>query len=128
VEIWREHPLLGIGMDNARMIGGEVFNKGEYYLHNNYMELLADGGLIGFLLYYSMPFLLLTRAVRQQRRWVEDDAMICVILLLLMLVLDVGFVSYDSRTNYLLYLAIYIEFRNKHTDKDKILRESGDLT
>ena len=128
VEIWREHPLLGIGMDNARMIGGEVFNKGEYYLHNNYMELLADGGLIGFLLYYSMPFLLLTRAVRQQRRWVEDDAMICVILLLLMLVLDIGFVSYDSRTNYLLYLAIYIEFRNKHTDKDKILRESGDLT
>ena len=51
VETWLMHPLIGTGMNNFPAI--QTVKFGYYYAHNNYLELLADLGLVGFLIYYS---------------------------------------------------------------------------
>ena len=115
-EIFKEHPVLGIGMDNARLIAGPLFNRDEYYLHNNYVELLADGGLVGFLLYYSM-FAYLLAVYLKRRDFRDTEYNICLILLLLRLVVDVGVVSYNGRLSYLLILIILIKSRIMKRDE-----------
>jgi len=40
-------PILGIGIANA-----SIFLSSHYYCHNNYVELLSTGGLVGFLVFY----------------------------------------------------------------------------
>ncbi len=55
-EYWLNNPLFGIGLDQFR-----VLNQSSYS-HNNYVELLATTGLIGFITYYFSIFkLLLTK-------------------------------------------------------------------
>lgn len=50
-EQFLQNPVLGIGYYNF-----QYFNRYGLYAHNNYLELLADLGLTGFVLYYSMYF------------------------------------------------------------------------
>ena len=52
-EYWLNNPIFGIGLDQFR-----VLNQSSYS-HNNYVELLATTGLIGFITYYFSIFKLL---------------------------------------------------------------------
>lgn len=49
IQVWKEHPFLGVGWNNYR-----YYNDAKLYAHNNYVELLASLGIVGFLLYYAM--------------------------------------------------------------------------
>lgn len=45
--VWKDHPFLGVGLDNFRL-----YSSSGLYAHSNYMELLADNGLLGFSIFY----------------------------------------------------------------------------
>jgi hypothetical protein len=68
VQIWREHPLLGIGPDNFRHVYGRYLGLGAWdvrvHANNTYIEVLAGMGLIGVL---ALGWLL-TRATLSARR------------------------------------------------------------
>ena len=50
-----DSPLLGIGIGNTRLV--VLQNMGfDYYLHNNYLEILASVGVLGAIPYYYMWF------------------------------------------------------------------------
>ena len=49
-EVWMSHPLAGVGFNNFPVV--QTVQSGYYYAHNNYMELLADLGIIGFFCFY----------------------------------------------------------------------------
>ena len=49
---FKEKPILGVGLDCFRLVSGDILGR-YYYAHNNYLELLADIGIIGFISYYS---------------------------------------------------------------------------
>jgi len=51
-QFFMEHPLLGHGLNNYRILFGGVFYEYDYS-HNNFIELLVNLGLTGFVLYYS---------------------------------------------------------------------------
>lgn len=48
IELFLERPILGWGVE-----GFKVASRIGLYAHSNYVELLADYGIVGFLLYYS---------------------------------------------------------------------------
>ena len=48
----RQTPYFGIGMGNARLLVVENLGQ-DCYLHCNYAELAADGGLVGLASYYG---------------------------------------------------------------------------
>src|SRR5690606_22989098 len=53
LELWREHPFFGLGSNQFRYYMPE-FGLRETYSHSNPIEILANYGLIGFVLYYSI--------------------------------------------------------------------------
>lgn len=48
-EAFSANPFIGIGLDNFRL-----FTSAKTYAHSNYMELLADTGVIGFIIFFMI--------------------------------------------------------------------------
>lgn len=75
------NPILGIGYYNF-----QYFNQYGLYAHNNYLELLADLGMIGFILYYSMYFgVFITASKRVLNKQDKNAAFKFVLIYLVML-------------------------------------------
>ena len=52
-DIFLKNPLLGIGLNNYSYVAYNNYSIwGQVYAHNNYVELLSDFGIVGFVLYY----------------------------------------------------------------------------
>lgn len=96
-------PIFGIGIGSASYLTMQTFGVSSY-LHNNYVELLATGGIIGFMLYYINIFYILIGLFKILKAR-NSMAVIAFILLFTQLLLDFGAVSYFSRITH-----IYIIF------------------
>lgn len=99
--IIHKHPIIGVGLDNARF-----YNTYGVYLHNNYLELMADLGIVGAFLYYSVYLGILKNYVKY-RNFIDKEYDICLTLLILVLILDWGRVTYyDLETYYFISLLL----------------------
>ena len=102
-----EHPFTGIGIGNTSYITKEV--RADYlgYLHNNYIELLASVGLIGFLLYYYNYYYII-KLYLKNRKEKKTYINLVTILVVINLVVEVGYVSFSTIGVCLLLLFEYI--------------------
>lgn len=71
------HPALGVGLDNFRVAINKYpefnsFNLGAY-AHSNYIELMADTGFIGFVLYMGIYIVLGMRLLRLRKQPLEAE-------------------------------------------------------
>ena len=114
LQLWAEQPLAGLGAGQFKSQSG--FNM---YAHNNYVELLANDGIIGLILYYIVPAALLFVVLRPRARssFSLETRVNVVIAVLALLFLDVATVTLRSKGYwvFLLSLAAALE-----------LEESGD--
>lgn len=116
-------PLLGIGMGASGLLTAARLND-DTYLHNNYVELLATLGALGFLLYYGLYAHILTRlAPRVHAR--EATAIIAAVILLLQLVMDYGAVFFDSKTTWVHFLIGFLAIHAPSTPRDVANISSG---
>ena len=99
--LWKSNPILGVGMDNARL-----YTIQDYYCHNDVVELLADGGIFGFLLYFGV-FTVLAFRVHRIRDANRELSKLGMVLILLQLVLSFGSVHYYLKDTYYLALIYY---------------------
>ena len=103
-------PITGIGIGSSGALLQQYYGR-DTYLHNNFAELLAGGGIIGFLIYYSIHIHLLYDYVKCRR--VSDPYLVlCVVFLLVQLIMEYGMVSYYSKTTYFYFLIFFLEARN----------------
>lgn len=108
-EQFRRTPLLGFGIGNSGYITmplGRVT-----YLHNNYIELLACGGIVGTVIYYS-AYLYLFYAFIRYRRVKSDETVVCIVLMIITLLLDIGMVSYYDKFTYFCMYLFFAQARN----------------
>lgn len=91
--LWLERPFTGWGFDRFREVSG--WNT---YSHNNYVELLANQGLFGLLLFLlihvSAAIALLQALLRSRDAGVRAEATWALTLLAVLLVWDAGSVNY----------------------------------
>lgn len=106
--LFREHPFLGVGIDNAGIYGGQAFGMTKYYLHGNYIELLADVGLIGTAIYYSI-YLRMIFELFKYRDFTDKEFNICFAILLVRLILDYGTITYSDKANYLFLIMLWVK-------------------
>ncbi|HSB92292.1 MAG TPA: O-antigen ligase family protein [Flavitalea sp.] len=99
-----DNPLFGIGLDNFRL-----YSSSGLYAHSNYMELLADTGLIGFSIYYLMYLKVWLGGSKIRRLEGRSEQSLflsglfkCVIILFL--IIGAGSVQYDNFTHWILLL------------------------
>lgn len=97
-------PALGIGINNGSVVAMKAVGH-DYYLHNNYVELLVDVGVVGTLLFYALPLAALVTCLKRVKQG-DVEAVLVVAIMLAWLVIQWGYVAYYAKPTYL-YLALF---------------------
>ena len=101
-EGWR-HFLTSPVFGNGFLSSYTYFNL---YSHNNFIELLMDNGIIGFLLYYIIHLRILYLAIKK-RAYSTDAFAFIISIMVAMVLVDVGVVSfYNSYVLILLLMCV----------------------
>ncbi|HIX67196.1 MAG TPA: O-antigen ligase family protein [Candidatus Anaerostipes excrementavium] len=104
---FNKNPLLGYGVMNYNYLFGSVQPFSDMVIaDNNYIDLLVNYGVVGFVIYYSIHVISLVYALKNRRRDLKQQSMAFAILLTL-LICDYGSSSYIY-LHCQLYLAIVI--------------------
>lgn len=102
--VWANHFLIGVGWDNFR-----EYHHLHVTAHNNYMEILASLGVIGFALFYMMFVRILYITINRSsiRRLAHEDIML-IGFALSYLFFEIGSVDlYNRERMILLLLMLY---------------------
>ena len=103
-------PLLGVGMDNSFAVTSNFREVHTTYLHNNYAELLCDGGSVGFIIYYSRYIYIM--AILGKNLFNRTPEYIpCVVMMILLLIMDYGSVTYYERMDQVFVLLLFLQAR-----------------
>ncbi|MCR5087944.1 MAG: O-antigen ligase family protein [Oscillospiraceae bacterium] len=119
-------PLLGIGIGSARYAMWKYMNR-LIYLHNNFVEILAGGGVVGFAIYYSVFVWILINFIRYHRYGTVETS-VCAALLIMLLVDDYANVTYYSKDTYFYLMICALEVEKlrsncrEHLPKTPLLR------
>lgn len=108
-DLFTKYPVVGVGMNNPQYFAGArlMFFA---YLHNNYVEILAGGGAIGFILYYvAHTYILVSLFKYRKADW--NSFLIGIIWMGIILVMDYGMVSYSEKTHlfYMMFHFLNVE-------------------
>lgn len=90
---FKAHPFVGLGIGTSSLLGFDT------YLHNNFIEILASLGLLGFLLYYSayvVSFFRLIPLIKKRHK----IAILAAVINICWLVVQVGTVIYETKDTY----------------------------
>ena len=105
LETFIQNPIIGVGVDGFRR---SPVNALHYYAHNNYLEILANFGFVGFVLYYFGLLKTLLRSIK--RKYINQDYwLLGVAMLIASLILDFTAVAYTHETLQL-FLAFSMVF------------------
>ena len=91
--VFKNHPIVGVGQDGFRYVNRYEFT----YSHNNYVEILANLGIIGFVIYYSRFVKYIRDAILVRR-----ITTLPIMLLVILLVVDFTGVTYSLENPYIL--------------------------
>ncbi len=120
IDLFLDNPILGVGIGNTPAYTEPIYGH-KHYLHNNFVEMLASGGTIGTALYYSIYVFVLWHMWKQRRKR-NSIYDICLVLTVVMLVMDIGCVSYYSKIRYLFLLLIWLNAENLRVSRSGIVQ------
>lgn len=103
-------PLIGIGIGGSGTIT-EIAVGRRTYLHNNYVELLACGGILGTLVYY-IPYISCLGIFCRKKNIRNRQTVICITIMFVLLVMDYGLVSYYDKLQYFYVMMFFIHRDN----------------
>ena len=104
IQSFLENPILGIGSGNSYIVTLQAAGRSTY-LHNNYIELLVNLGIVGFCLYYFLYVVLLKELIKLRKYDLEVRIMI--VILVGQLVSDIAITSYSSKFTYIIFGLAY---------------------
>lgn len=120
---FKNHIVLGHGINNSKIVTMKYFGKSTY-LHNNYVELLFDVGIVGFAAYYAMFVYLFKSLFALLRKKVEYSE-ILLILIFIHLIMNYGMVAYYSKETYILILAAAVFVKLNESKKEDVNYEQA---
>ena len=107
-KVFIEHPIIGVGIDSFKYYNSYQFSWAEC----NYLELLADVGIIGFITYYLPHMCIISMMNVVKRNKNSIDLMMRVLFTVLMFV-DLTMVSYNE-AHLQFYLVIVYSYYTIH--------------
>lgn len=108
--LFKEKPLHGQGFANfSYLLLTESQISAETYAHNNYWEILADLGIIGFIVYYWFyAALLIKLIINIANKKSSTISSLAIAMLISQLILEVGVVSMASFFPQIVISLIYV--------------------
>ena len=111
-KMFAESPLIGKGMGNFAKIIDNVYMLNGVYSHNNFWQILSELGLFGFIIYYSMYFVILIRLAKGAFVNKSRMNMMFFTFMVLLMILETGLVTYNSKMPHVViaiaYAATYV--------------------
>lgn len=111
-KMFAESPLIGKGMGNFAKIIDNVYMLNGVYSHNNFWQILSELGLFGFIIYYSMYFVILIRLAKGAFINKSRMNMMFFTFMVLLMILETGLVTYNSKMPHVViaiaYAATYV--------------------
>lgn len=120
-EVFKNHPLLGVGTKNYRIETCKKNNKNSKYVcithpHQIYFELLAEHGILGFTLILSILFFLILRILKQiliSRNYIQIGSFIYLLINFIPLLPSGSFFSDFNITLFMLNFSIMYAVNKK---------------
>ena len=97
---WKNNPIIGIGQDGYRHVNSIQYG---YYSHNNFVEILANLGIVGFLIYYSLFLYLMKKSLN-----IIKKDYLPFVLVVIVLITDYFRVSYMAENGFVVISIIMI--------------------
>lgn len=113
IEQFKKTPLFGLGIGSSGYINQKALGVNTY-LHNNYVEILACGGIVGFISYYAMYFYLVINLIKLVYKN-NRNAILPFIILLIILINQIGVVNYYSKTTYIYLIYCFLTVKKEKT-------------
>lgn len=115
---FKKTPFFGIGFGSTHVLTDRYLGHNTY-LHNNFVEVLVSGGIIGFLLYYSMHWFVIK--VLWKLRTLDKSVQLPLILTIVHLLSDFGTVSFYKKPTYVIltlgFLAVVMTQKQKNQSR-----------
>ncbi|MCR2823819.1 O-antigen ligase family protein [Lederbergia panacisoli] len=100
LELFKNNPIVGYGISNYGYYFQRLTGYNFSYAHNNYIEILVNNGIIGFLLYYSLFIYNLKHLLKPALKR-DFTAQALIILLISILVADIGAINYYDKFTHI---------------------------
>lgn len=97
---WFESPIFGHGLDAFKFFNKETTGH-FFYSHNNYVEMLYDFGILGFLFYYVYIYKLYKKLTKVPRE-LESFSILGIGIIIELLFFDIGGVAYYINGNMIM--------------------------
>jgi len=107
IQNFKDHPIIGTGIGSSNSILSSRINFNAYY-HNNFVELLSCGGLLGFIIYYILSYGFIVVSLLKARHNKDKQWKLIVSMVFVLLMSDYGMVSYYSKHMYIFYMLLFI--------------------
>ena len=104
MKVFSENPILGVGIDGFK---NSPANRIHYYAHNNYVELLADCGILGCVIYYLPLYGCFFQGLVKKMNFTTDN-ILAVALLGALLIGDLSSVSYFQESLQIFYALAFM--------------------
>lgn len=116
IDAWKQKPFFGHGLDCFRHFGKLATGK-DFYAHNNYVELLADLGVFGFVAYYGGYVYALIKSWKNRK---NQLSILMFVLICVMLVVEYACVTYMG---FLFGTLMMLAFANSKVQKSEGIGE-----
>ncbi|MEL5899098.1 O-antigen ligase family protein, partial [Clostridium sporogenes] len=98
VEMFKNKPFIGYGIDNYRVLFSRVPGGRETYAHNNYIELIVDTGIFGVFIYYLTHILVIRDLFKGVKEVLDNPLCYTFIAIIISYtILSTSLIYYDSK-------------------------------
>ena len=102
-----DNPVLGVGLGNF-----QLYSVLDQYAHNNYVELLADTGFVGAILYYGIYVCIILKLFKLRKQTTSPMLKMILIYILFDLLIWQNFdVTYLKKETWI-FLAVAVGYLN----------------
>ena len=112
LDTFLDYPVTGIGLNNSGIITDKIIGQ-KVYLHCNYVEILACLGIVGFLLYYAIYYMVIVKTIQSNKK-TDEKNYLPLVMAIVLLVVEIGCVTYyEIKTSMYFILMIVLLYRQK---------------
>lgn len=106
-EQFKETPLFGIGLGNGSLVN--LYGMGKFtYLHNDFIEMAVNNGIVGLFIYYGVLITLLNKHVKLMKKYADTEIVVSFIILFIFLIMNMANVSYYGGIKTYVYMTLWI--------------------
>lgn len=113
-----EKPILGYGVGNFQALFGEVNDGVRMYAHNNFIELLVNGGIVGTTIYYWLYYKIIKEAARLKN---HKYGITCISFMIVLILSEFGQVSYLIFSDQLILIIFMYQFYIQNKEEKRNL-------